>query len=99
MYNAQFGAFHTPEASPNASPDPDSGNKDFRKGLPQGNSTCSSKIELRNHNWFSEYMTYYKVVCKTRWFAVIALLFTCNIYVRTYVSSESKQQCYFVSLL
>ncbi|OXA62190.1 Transcription factor Sox-17-alpha-B [Folsomia candida] len=39
VYNAQFGAFHTPEASPNASPDPDSGNKDFRKGLPQGTGT------------------------------------------------------------
>lgn len=31
-YNAQFAAFHTPEASPNASPDPDATIKDFRKG-------------------------------------------------------------------
>jgi hypothetical protein len=30
QYNAQFQGFHTPEASPNASPDPDT--KDFRKG-------------------------------------------------------------------
>lgn len=35
-YNAQFGAFHTPDASPNASPDPDV-TKEFSKGSIAGN--------------------------------------------------------------
>lgn len=30
--NSPFPGFHTPDASPNASPDPDNNNKDFRRG-------------------------------------------------------------------
>lgn len=42
-YTAQFGAFHTPDASPNASPDPDATTKEF-KGSSFNLSFTFSKI-------------------------------------------------------